>query len=72
MNYRYIGRTGLRVSELCLGTMTFGRESSEAASRQILDRFTAGDTFIDTADVYTRGASEEIDLESLQLRYWSP
>lgn len=61
MNYRYLGRTGLKVSELCLGAMTFGRESSEAVSVQMLDRFVeAGGNFIDTADVYTRGVSEEI------------
>jgi aryl-alcohol dehydrogenase-like predicted oxidoreductase len=61
MNYRYLGKTGLKVSELCLGAMTFGREASEAVSRQILDHFVeAGGNFIDTADVYTRGASEEV------------
>jgi aryl-alcohol dehydrogenase-like predicted oxidoreductase len=61
MNYRFLGRTGLQVSELCLGTMTFGRETTKEVSHQILDRFVeAGGTFIDTADVYTRGASEEI------------
>lgn len=61
MNYRFLGRTGLKVSELCLGAMTFGRETTEEVSHQILDRFVdAGGTFIDTADVYTRGASEEI------------
>lgn len=61
MNYRYMGRTGLQVSELCLGTMTFGRESDEATSHRMLDRFTeAGGTFIDTADVYGRGVSEVI------------
>ena len=61
MNYRYLGRTGLKVSELCLGTMTFGREIDEKASHQILDHFVgAGGNFIDTADVYTRGVSEEI------------
>jgi aryl-alcohol dehydrogenase-like predicted oxidoreductase len=61
MEYRYLGRTGLKVSELCLGAMTFGRESSEEVSRQMLDHFVAaGGAFIDTADVYTRGASEEI------------
>ena len=61
MYYRYLGRTGLKVSELCLGAMTFGREITEEISHQILDRFVeAGGTFIDTADVYTRGASEEI------------
>ena len=61
MNYRNLGRTGLKVSELCLGAMTFGRESSEADSHAILSRFAeAGGTFIDTADVYSRGVSEEI------------
>ncbi len=63
MNYRYLGRTGLKVSELCLGAMTFGREheASEAESHDMLGRFTeAGGNFIDTADVYSRGVSEEI------------
>ncbi len=61
MEYRYLGATGLKVSELCLGAMTFGRESSEEISRQILDRFVEqGGNFIDTADVYSRGASEEV------------
>lgn len=61
MEYRFLGRTGLKVSELCLGAMTFGRESSEEESRQILDRyFAAGGNFIDTANVYSRGRSEEI------------
>jgi aryl-alcohol dehydrogenase-like predicted oxidoreductase len=61
MDYRFLGRTGLKVSELCLGAMTFGRETSARDSHQILDRFVeAGGNFIDTADVYSRGASEEI------------
>lgn len=61
MNYRYMGKTGLRVSELCLGAMTFGRESTEEVSFQMLNRFLeAGGNFIDTADVYSRGISEEI------------
>ena len=61
MEYRYLGRTGLNVSELCLGAMTFGRESTEAESYQVLDHFkAAGGNFIDTADVYTRGTSETI------------
>ncbi len=61
MEYRYLGRSGLSVSELCLGAMTFGRESSEATSRELLDRFVAaGGNFIDTADGYSRGLSEEI------------
>jgi len=59
MEYRFLGRTGLRVSELCLGTMTFAREADEQTSHQLLDRFVAsGGNFIDTADVYSTGASE--------------
>jgi aryl-alcohol dehydrogenase-like predicted oxidoreductase len=61
MNYRFLGRTGMKVSELCLGAMTFGREADEALSHRMLNRFVeAGGNFIDTADVYTRGASEFI------------
>jgi aryl-alcohol dehydrogenase-like predicted oxidoreductase len=61
MQNRYLGRTGLRVSELCLGTMTFGREATEEESFKLLDQFVdRGGNFIDTADVYTGGASEEI------------
>jgi len=61
MNYRQMGRTGLRVSELCLGAMTFGRETTEEDSVKILERFVdVGGNFIDTADVYTDGTSEEI------------
>ena len=39
MEYRQFGSTGTRVSELCLGTMTFGREADDATSRAIVDRF---------------------------------
>lgn len=61
MRYHYLGRTGLRVSELCLGAMTFGREADEAASRQMMDAFAErGGNFIDTADVYGPGTSEEV------------
>lgn len=61
MKYRQMGKSGLRVSELCLGAMTFGRETTETDSFQILDRFIeAGGNFIDTADVYSTGKSEEI------------
>jgi len=64
MNYRYLGKTGLRVSELCLGTMTFGRETSEEVGHQMLDHFLeAGGNFIDTANVYiypNPGISEQI------------
>jgi aryl-alcohol dehydrogenase-like predicted oxidoreductase len=61
MEYRFLGRTGLRVSELCLGAMTFGRETSDTDSFAMLDCFVeAGGNFIDTANVYSRGVSEEI------------
>jgi aryl-alcohol dehydrogenase-like predicted oxidoreductase len=61
MEYRYLGKTGLKVSELCLGAMTFGRETDEKDSKRIMDRFVeAGGNFIDTANVYGRGRSEEI------------
>src|SRR2546422_4893247 len=63
MNYRLLGRSGLRVSELCLGTMTFGEDwgwgASKEASGRIFDRFAeAGGNFIHTANNYTDGNSE--------------
>lgn len=61
MEYRTLGSTGTVVSSHCLGTMTFGKESSEEVSHAQLDRFTErGGNFIDTANVYSRGSSEEI------------
>ena len=61
MDYRTLGRSGCAVSSMCLGTMTFGTETGEAAAHQQLDQFIdAGGTLVDTADVYSRGASEEI------------
>mgnify|MGYP006288102737 FL=1 len=61
MDYRYLGRTGLKVSKLCLGAMTFGRETEEDDSYALMDRFVeAGGNFIDTANVYSRGVSETI------------
>jgi len=54
MEYRKMGRTGLKVSELCLGTMQFGWTADEASSCAVLDTFwEAGGNFIDTADIYT-------------------
>jgi aryl-alcohol dehydrogenase-like predicted oxidoreductase len=61
MEYRTLGATGCAVSTLALGTMTFGSESDEPTSHAQLDAFVeAGGTLIDTADVYSDGASEEI------------
>ena len=59
MEYRNVGRTGLRVSELCLGTMQFGWTADEDASRQVMDAFReAGGNFLDTADIYTSWAGD--------------
>ena len=61
MRYRSLGNSGTAVSELCLGTMTFGNETDEAGSHEQLDRYVeAGGNLVDTADVYTHGVSEEI------------
>ena len=61
MDYRTLGHSGCAVSNLCLGTMTFGSETDEEAAYAQLDRFVeAGGTLVDTADVYSGGVSEEI------------
>jgi len=65
MRYKLLGNTGLRVSELCLGAMTFGEDwdwgANEATSRAIFEAFAeAGGNFIDTANVYTNGTSEKL------------
>src|SRR6516225_9627432 len=63
MNYRLLGKSGLRVSEFCLGTMTFGEDwgwgSTKDEARKIYEAFRdAGANFIDTANIYTKGTSE--------------
>ncbi|MCZ8521486.1 MULTISPECIES: aldo/keto reductase [Paenibacillus] len=61
MKYRVLGKSGILVSELCLGTMTFGNATSEEDSVDMIHRFLdRGGNFIDTADVYVSGKSEEI------------
>ena len=68
MQHRRMGRTGLKVSEICLGTMTFGDQCDEATSFRIMDAaIERGVTFFDTADVYpippdieTAGRTEEV------------
>jgi len=61
MEYRKLGNSGAIVTAYCLGTMTFGKESDEATSFRIMDTYVeAGGNFLDTADVYSDGASEEI------------
>ena len=64
MHYKLLGRSGLRVSELCLGTMTFGDDwgwgATKEESRKMFDAFAeAGGNFIDTANNYTNGTSEK-------------
>ena len=69
MDKRFLGRTGLEVSELCLGTMTFGSETDQSTGHKILDDFVAaGGTMIDTADTYSAGVSEEIIGSWLKTR----
>jgi aryl-alcohol dehydrogenase-like predicted oxidoreductase len=61
MQYRNLGRSGLKVSPLCLGTMMFGGQTDEPTSDRIIGKARgAGVNFIDTADVYSKGASERI------------
>lgn len=61
MQYRTLGTSGAVVTTLCLGTMTFGAEADEAQSHDLIaDYVAAGGNFLDTADVYTAGRSEEI------------
>jgi aryl-alcohol dehydrogenase-like predicted oxidoreductase len=61
MEYRTAGRTGVRVSQLCFGTMSFGDTADEAESGRLFRRCRdAGINFFDTADVYSGGRSEEI------------
>ncbi len=71
MRYKLLGRSGLRVSELCLGTMTFGEDwgwgSDKAGSRKVYDAFReAGGNFVDTANLYTNGTSETFLGEFLE------
>src|SRR6188472_3760087 len=74
MEYRQLGRSGLRVSALTMGTMTFGTMAAVgttdvAGARRQLDMcLDAGVNLVDTADVYSRGLSEEILGEALQAR----
>jgi len=69
MEYRRLGGTGLKVAELCLGCMTFGRETDEANARKIIERYIElGGNFLDTANVYAAGASEEITGRIIKAR----
>lgn len=69
MRYRLLGRSGMAVSELCLGTMTFGNTTSENDSIEMIHRFLdQGGNFLDTADVYVGGRSEEIVGKAIRSR----
>jgi aryl-alcohol dehydrogenase-like predicted oxidoreductase len=74
MDYRKLGRTGLKVSELCLGTMQFGWTTDEPNSLAVMDAFVeAGGNFIDTADIYTtwgpRGLAAAGEAEVIMGRW---
>src|SRR3954464_1217122 len=84
MDYRPLGRTGVQVSELCLGTMMFGawgNTDHDDSIRIIHAALDAGVNFVDTADVYSSGESEEIvgkalkgrrDDVVLATKFWGP
>jgi len=68
MNHRTLGRTGMQVTPLCLGAMMFGdwgNKDHDDSVRIIHRALDAGINFIDTADVYSRGESEEIVAKAL-------
>ena len=73
MKYRFLGNTGLRVSEICLGTMTFGKGffgigelEQESATKLVKRAVEAGVNFFDTADIYSRGQSEQVLGQALK------
>lgn len=69
MEYRTLGRAGVKVSPLCLGTMNFGKATDEKESIRIIHRaLDAGINFVDTANIYSRGRSEEIVGKALKGR----
>ena len=73
MEYRNLGASGLKVSPICLGAMMFGDQTDQATAQQIVDMGRdAGVNFIDTADVYCGGASEEIVGRTIakQRHHW--
>lgn len=75
MRYRKLGRTGLAVSEICLGTMTFGGDGfwkvigaleQETVTKLVKSAFDKGVTFLDTADIYSNGMSEEVTGQAIK------
>ena len=77
MNYQLLGSSGLRVSDICLGTMTFGEDwgwgASLDASREMFDAYAAaGGNFIDTSSNYTNGTAERYvgEFVAADRDYW--
>ena len=73
MRYRLLGRSGLRVSELALGTMSFGEEWGWGATKEVSKRMfdayaNAGGNFLDTANRYTEGTSIAVELSGSMVR----
>ncbi|MCC2684239.1 MAG: MocA family oxido-reductase/dehydratase [Paenibacillaceae bacterium] len=69
MEYRSLGKSGLAVSQICLGTMTFGKETSPEDSTRMIDQFfDLGGNFLDTANVYVGGRSEEVVGQAIKKR----
>ena len=67
MEYRKMGRTGLKVSPLCLGTMTLGKQVDEPTSLRLIERaIDLGVNFIDTADLYVNGVTEQIVAKAIK------
>jgi aryl-alcohol dehydrogenase-like predicted oxidoreductase len=61
MHYRFMGRTGLKVAEICLGTQTFGWGADEPTAHALADRYVdAGGNFFDTSNIYNKGESERM------------
>ncbi|HEY5831214.1 MAG TPA: aldo/keto reductase, partial [Hyphomicrobiaceae bacterium] len=69
IQYRVLGTSGIKVSQICLGTMMFGGPTEEAEARRIIDHaLESGVNFIDTADVYTKGRSEAVIGPAIKAR----
>ena len=69
VDYRYLGRSGLKVSPLSLGTMMFGGQTPDDVAFRIIDKARdQGINFIDTADVYNNGKSEEVVGEGIKAK----
>ena len=67
MEYQTLRGTGVEISRICLGTMTFGDQADEATAIRMVDTaLDAGVNFIDTADIYVKGVSEEIVGKALK------